>query len=59
MGAMAAVLGMIGDLMESGFKRFVAAKDASNLLPGHGGLLDRLDALAACAPAFYYYWKGW
>jgi CDP-diglyceride synthetase len=59
MGAMAAVLGMTGDLMESGFKRFVAAKDASNLLPGHGGLLDRLDALAACAPAFYYYWKGW
>lgn len=54
-GLMEAVLGITGDLIESGFKRFVSAKDASGLLPGHGGMLDRLDALAATAPFVYAY----
>lgn len=55
LGFMEALLGSIGDLIESGFKRFVSAKDASGLLPGHGGMLDRLDALAATAPFVYAY----
>ena len=60
-GIIESVLGMIGDLIESGFKRFVSAKDASDLLPGHGGLLDRLDALAASVPVMFYYckYRGW
>ena len=61
LGAIASVFGMIGDLIESGFKRFVATKDSSGWLPGHGGYLDRLDALGACAPLIYFYCKarGW
>ena len=55
LGFLTSSLGMIGDLIESGFKRHVDVKDASNLLPGHGGLLDRLDALAASVPAWYFY----
>jgi CDP-diglyceride synthetase len=55
LGILASVFGMMGDLIESGFKRFVDVKDASSLLPGHGGLLDRLDALAASVPVWYFY----
>jgi CDP-diglyceride synthetase len=60
-GALASLFGMTGDLIESGFKRFVSAKDSSGWLPGHGGYLDRLDALGACAPVFYFYgrFRGW
>jgi phosphatidate cytidylyltransferase len=48
---MLAVLGIIGDLFESWIKRAAGAKDSGWILPGHGGLLDRIDAMTATLPA--------
>src|SRR5256714_1532764 len=55
LAAMMNVLGVIGDLTESALKRGAGAKDAAKILPGHGGLLDRLDSLLFNAPVIYYF----
>ncbi len=55
LGLVGGMIGQLGDLCESAIKRNYGRKDASSLLPGHGGLMDRLDSLIFIAPFVYYY----
>lgn len=57
LGTLIGLIGPLGDLSESLIKRSVGVKDSGNLIPGHGGLLDRLDAVFFTAPLVYYYAK--
>ena len=54
-GALLGVIGQVGDLAESAIKRSIGTKDAGELIPGHGGMLDRIDGLLFNAPALYFY----
>ncbi|WP_325532082.1 phosphatidate cytidylyltransferase [Sporomusa sp.] len=55
LGLLVGIAAPLGDLTESSLKRFTGVKDSGNLLPGHGGVLDRFDAIMFAAPVVYYY----
>ena len=54
LAAIVAILGQLGDLVESKIKRLCGVKDSGSLFPGHGGVLDRVDGLLVTAPVFFY-----
>lgn len=54
-GFLVSIFAPLGDLVESQLKRSFGVKDSGNLIPGHGGILDRLDSFILCAPVVYLY----
>lgn len=54
-GFLVSVFAPLGDLVESQLKRSFGVKDSGNIIPGHGGILDRLDSFIICAPVVYLY----
>ncbi len=57
LGAFIAIVAQIGDLAESAIKRYLGIKDSSNLIPGHGGVFDRIDGMIFAAPIVYCYFS--
>jgi phosphatidate cytidylyltransferase len=53
------VAGQLGDLAESSMKRGAGLKDSGNLLPGHGGILDRMDSSMFTLPVIYAIYTAW
>ena len=54
-GFLASIVSMFGDLTASIFKRKMGIKDYGNLIPGHGGILDRFDSVLFTGPVIYFY----
>lgn len=55
MGILVGIAAPVGDLVESAIKRFAEVKDSGQILPGHGGILDRFDSILFTVPTIYYY----